>query len=190
MEESRIIAFVGMPGAGKGTCSKYLHTKHGYPLIHFGDMVYEEVHRRGLDNVIDERFVRQDMRKVEGPAVLAKRVAEKVDNYIDNGEHTVVLDGLYSWTEYKFLRDKYGDNLIVIAVVATRALRHQRVVERKDAHRTYTKQQVITREIDEIENLEKGGPIAIADYSLLNNGPPEEMLVQLDDVLKQAGIAA
>lgn len=150
-------------------------------------MVYEEVQRRGLNNVADEVFVRDDMRKVDGPAVLAKRVAEKVDKYIAEGERFVVLDGLYSWTEYKFLRDKYGNKLVLIAVIATRALRHQRVVERNDAHRKYTKQQIIDREIDEIENLEKGGPIAIADYSLLNNGTPEEMLAQLEEVIKRAG---
>lgn len=187
MQTSRIIAFVGMPGAGKGTCTNHLNEKYGYPVIHFGDMVYAEVQKRGLDNVIDERFVREDMRKQEGPAVLAKRVAAKIDEYIQNGQGCVVLDGLYSWTEYKFLKEKYANNLIVVAIVATRALRHQRVIDRKDSHRSYTKQQIINREIDELENLEKGGPIAIADYSIVNDSTPKEMLTKIDQILQGMG---
>jgi dephospho-CoA kinase len=116
--EQKIIAFVGMPGSGKGTCTDYLHKKYNWPVIHFGNMVYEEVQRRGLDNVKDEVFVREDMRKQEGPAVLAKHVARKAQQYLDEGQSTVVLDGLYSWTEYKYLEKTFGENLIVIAVVA------------------------------------------------------------------------
>ncbi len=188
MSDQKIIAFVGMPGSGKGTCTSYLREKYAWPLIHFGDMVYEEVQRRGLDNVFDERFVREDMRKQEGPAVLAKRVSEKADSYIQNNQPTVVFDGLYSWTEYKFLKEKYNDDLIVVAIIATKSLRHQRVIDRKDSHRAYTKQQIITREIDEIENLEKGGPIAIADYYLLNDGTQEELLANLDSLIKKLGL--
>jgi len=185
MSNQKVIAFVGMPGAGKGTCTKYLAATYDYPLIHFGDMVYEEVQARGLDNVLDERFVREDMRKQEGLAVLAKRAAAKADGYIKKGCPAVVLDGLYSWTEYKFLREKYQDSLIVVAIFATRELRHQRILDRKDSHRSYTKQQIINREVDEIENLEKGGPIAIADYSLLNDSTPEQLLADLDKILQE-----
>lgn len=58
-----IIALVGMPGAGKGTCTDYIAQKYDLPLLHFGNIMYEEVARRGLDNVADEKFVREDMQK-------------------------------------------------------------------------------------------------------------------------------
>ncbi len=79
MASPTIIAFVGMPGSGKGTCTDYMADVYGFPVIHFGNMVYEEVQRRGLHNVKDEKFVKEDMRQKEGPAVLAIRAAEKLE---------------------------------------------------------------------------------------------------------------
>ncbi|HKX23710.1 MAG TPA: AAA family ATPase [Candidatus Saccharimonadales bacterium] len=188
--QPKLIALVGMPGSGKGTCTDHLSEKYKLPLIHFGQMMYEEVQRRGLDNVNDEKFVREDMRKKEGPAVLAKMVARKADGYIADGAHTIVLDGLYSWSEYKYLREKYGDNIVVIAVAAPRLTRYERVLARTDGHRKYTSaEQVEIREIDEIEHLEKGGPIAFADYTLVNDREGKENLLrQVDELVERIGI--
>jgi dephospho-CoA kinase len=180
----RVIAFVGMPGSGKGTCSDYLHDKNGWPILHFGNMVYEEVQRRGLHNVNDEVFVREDMRKKGGPAVLAKHIALKAREYLNDGAKLVLLDGLYSWSEYKHLAETFGDDLLVIAIAAPKNARWQRVLDRKDAHRKYTLKQLINREIAEIENLEKGGPIAYADYTIVNDGTAQDMLDKLETILK------
>jgi dephospho-CoA kinase len=188
MSELKVIAFVGMPGSGKGTCTDYLHISRSWPVVHFGNMVYEEVQRRGLDNVKDEAFVRKDMRDQDGPAVLAKHVARKVEEYAEKGEEVVVLDGLYSWSEYKFLTEKFGEHITVIAVAAPRKVRHDRVVNRKDSHRTYTHEQIHARDYSEIETLEKGGPIANADYTLVNDGDKDGLLHGLDQVLAFAGI--
>lgn len=179
----KVIALVGMPGTGKGTCTDYLHDKYGWPLLHFGNMIYEEVQRRGLDNVKDEVFVREDMREKEGKAVLAKHIGRKADEHFAKGAETVVLDGLYSWSEYKYLSEKYGDALTVIAIAAPKKVRWQRVLDRKDGHRKYTLQQLITREIAEIENLEKGAPIAYADFTIVNDGTTDEMINKLDSIL-------
>lgn len=181
---NKVIAFVGMPGSGKGTCSGYLNKTYGWPVVHFGNMVYEEVQRRGLDNVKDEIFVREDMRKQEGQAVLAKHVARKADEYLGQGQQTVVLDGLYSWSEYRFLEEKYQGDLLLIAVAAPKALRRERVLSREDAHRKYNLEQLITREIAEIENLEKGGPIAYADYTLVNDRTERDLKNELNQILR------
>ena len=41
------------------------------------------------------------------------------------------------------------------------------------------------RDRSEIENLEKGGPIAAADYYILNNGAIADMTKSLDKILKE-----
>lgn len=185
----KVIALVGMPGTGKGTCTDYLHEKYGWKVVHFGHMVYDEVQRRGLDNVKDEVFVREDMRRLDGPAVLAKHATRKVQEYFDAGEDVIVLDGLYSWTEYKHLAHMFGEELTVIAVVAPKTLRRERVLKRKDGHRTYTIEQLITRETAEIENLEKGGPIAFADYTIVNDESLEALQKKIEKILKEVGIS-
>jgi dephospho-CoA kinase len=188
-ENVKVIALVGMPGSGKGTCTDYLSETHNWPLIHFGNMVYEEVHRRGLDNVKDETFVREDMRAKEGPDVLAKHVARKVDAYVAEGAAVVVLDGLYSWTEYKYLSKKFGKNLLVVATTAPKAARYERILSRQDGHRKYTSvDQIVAREVAEIEKLEKGGPIAYADYTIANDGNPQDMLQKLENILQLESI--
>ena len=185
MSEQKVIAFVGMPGSGKGTCATYLQEKYGWPVVHFGNMFYEEVQRRGLDNVKDETFVQKDMREKEGPAVLAKHALRKARTHFEEGSAVVVLDGLYTWPEYKYLDQELGKNLTVIAVTAPKKLRRQRVLDRKDSHRKYTLEQLISREIGEIENIEKGGPIAMADFTLVNDSTKEEFIAKLDSILKE-----
>ncbi len=187
MKDAKIIAIVGMPGSGKGTVSSELE-KQGYPVIHFGNMVYEEVERRGLDIIKAETIVRHDMRRLEGPAVLAKRVSSKVDELLATDEKVIVLDGLYTWTEYKYLAAKYGEQLIVVAVVAPKRTRWKRASERKDNRRKYTIENVIAREIDEIENMEKGGPIAYADWYINNSGSMKEFLVKIKTTCKKLGV--
>lgn len=188
--QPKLIALVGMPGSGKGTCTDHLSEKYNLPLIHFGYMVYEEVARRGLDNVADEKFVREDMRRQEGPAVLAKHVAAKAQLHLTEGAQAVILDGLYSWSEYKYLHERFGDQLVTIAVAAPRAERYRRVLARTDAHRRYTSSsQIEARDIDEIEHLEKGGPIAFADYTIVNDREGKENLIrQVDELIEQLGI--
>jgi dephospho-CoA kinase len=131
-------------------------------------MVYDEIRRRGLDIVLDERAVREDMRAGEGPAVLAKRAATEAHALIKSGAPAVVLDGLYSWSEDKYLRSEFGDDLVTVALVNPKHVRYERVVARRDAHRPYTMSQIQLRDIEEIEGIEKGGPIAFADYYLAN----------------------
>ena len=182
-----LLTFVGMVGSGKDTCADYLQERYKIPSIYFGGMVYDEVAKRGLDAVLDERYVREDMRAKEGPAVLAKRVAAKVEEYIKEGKKRIILNGLYSWSEYKYLSEEFGDQFVCIAIAMPRLLRYKRVLNRKDPHRSYTLPQIIQREIDEIEHLEKGGPIARADYTLNNSESQEGLFKQLDDVLKEIG---
>jgi dephospho-CoA kinase len=107
---------------------------------------------------------------------------------IKEGAGTVVLDGLYSWSEDKYLRQEFGDDIITIAVVATKSLRRQRITERVDERvdqkRKYSLDEIIEREIAEIENIEKGGPIAYADFYVMNDGDLENMQRQLDRIVK------
>lgn len=189
MKQAVIIAFVGMPGSGKGTCTDYLSEKHDFPVVHFGQMVYEEVQRRGLHNVDDEKFVREDMRKQDGPAVMAIHAARKAQYFMDKGHSVIVFDGLYSWSEYKYLHEIFGEQLILIAVATPRKERYRRVLARVDSHRKYTSEdQIKDRDISEIENLEKGGPIAFADYTIVNDHDPYVLIDKLELILRELEI--
>ena len=52
----------------------------------------------------------------------------------------------------------------------------------KRSERPMQPREVDKRDWSEIENLEKGGPIAIADYFVINDGTLEELHQKLNDV--------
>ena len=104
----------------------------------------------------------------------------------------VVGDGLYSWSEYKILKEKYGNKLVIIAVYAPPALRYERLVKRTLAkadtnlrNRPATPESAKARDYAEIENIEKGGPIAMADFTLSNTGTIKDLISQLENVLPE-----
>lgn len=188
MTKPLILTFVGMPGAGKSSCVDYVMATHKNlpPILYFGGITMDEVARRGLEvNEQNERMVREDIRAKEGLASHAKRISAKIDDYIKQGYTRVVADGLYSWSEYKFFKEKYGDSAVIVAVAAPRKLRHARLLHRPV--RPFTEEQVTLREYGEIEGIEKGGPIANADYTILNDTSQQAMFAQLDKVLSDVG---
>ena len=69
----------------------------------------------------------------------------------------------------------------MLAVVVPKGLRHKRVAKRPD--RPFNAEQIQERDRSEIENLEKGGPIAMADYYVLNDGSVAELHTALDKIL-------
>lgn len=182
MKEIKVVAFVGMPGAGKSSCVDYLVGK-GWPSAYFGGITIDEIKTRGLEvNEVNENMVRQDIRAKEGKDAYAKRIISKIVDFVGQGHKNIVIDGLYSWTEYKAFKDRFGENALIIAIAAPRKIRHQRLANRPD--RPLTDEEVSSREFAEIETLEKGGPIANADYTIVNDGTKEELLAKLDSILE------
>lgn len=188
MQDAKIIVLVGMPGAGKSTCVDYLATKN-VPSVYFGGVVVDETRRRngGETSETLERVVREEFRAIDGMGAIAIRIIPKIEALIEAGNPVIVADGLYSWAEYKIFKERWGDNAIIIAITAPRSVRHERLANRPV--RPLTDEQVTAREYAEIENIEKGGPIANADYTLTNSTSPEDLINQLVAVLKHANVS-
>lgn len=169
-----------MPGAGKSMCVEHLKSK-GFESVYFGGITVDEVKSRGLElNPENEKIVREDLRLQYGNDIYAKRMIEKI-NKIDS-QKPVVVDGLYSWTEYKLFKQLYNSNAIIIAIVAPRSLRHKRLKSRPN--RPLTDDEASKREYAEIEKLEKGGPIANADFYINNDSGINSLNKSLDDLLQ------
>lgn len=183
MKIPTLITLVGMPGAGKSSCVDYLKSK-GLPSVYFGGITLKEVEKRGLSVTPEnEKLVREDLRKIHGNDAYAKLISKEIEDLAKKGSHTIVVDGLYSWSEYKFFKKKYGDNAIVIAITAPRHIRHKRLANRPE--RPLTDEQTTSREYAEIENIEKGGPIANADYTINNRGDVDTLTKKIDSLLKE-----
>ena len=173
-KDVKILAIVGMAGSGKSTAIDYLTDKN-IPKIYFGGIMYNAMKEAGVERTEDgesEKLFREKLRREEGKDFIVNRAIKEAHNLIRAGQKRIVLDGLYSWTEYKILRKEWPTEMTIVAIVAPKALRRKRLAERKD--RPFNAQAAAERDRSEIENLEKGGPIAIADYYVDNSGTIEE----------------
>ena len=177
-----IIAIVGMCGAGKSVVCDYLE-KLGYYKIYFGGITYKLMEKEGIERTPDsERIFREKLREEHGKECYAKFIYPEI---LENSNKFIVLDGLYSWYEYKYLKEKLQDNLKMIAIVCDKSLRYERISKRID--RPFDNAKAKERDISEIENLYKGGPISYADYYILNNSTIEDVHKRIDEILEKLG---
>lgn len=176
---NKIIAIVGMSGSGKSFACETLE-KLGYQNVYFGGVIYDKMKKEKIEiTPASQKEFRENLRKKYGMGVIATLLLDKIETLFKKGN--VVLDGLYSWDEYKILKEKFP-NLIMICIVADKNIRYDRVSKRKD--RPYNKEEIIKRDIAEIENSAKGGPIAYADYYILNNEDKESYKKHLLEIIK------
>ena len=111
----------------------------------------------------------------------------KIDELLKKSN--VVVDGLYSWSEYKVLKEKYKEAMYVVAVYAPPKLRYARLKNRsvendqEQRFRNFTEEEAKARDYAEIENIEKGGPIGMADFTIVNTGTIEELKENIHKII-------
>lgn len=175
----KVVAIVGMCGSGKSIATDVLEQELNYQKVYFGGVTMEKLKESNMEVTPEnEKIIREGLRKELGMGAFAKILLPRIKEYSLNGD--VVLDGLYSWDEYKILKEEI-DNLKMIAIVADKDVRYQRLTER--VVRGLNNEQAKARDIAEIENSAKGGPIAYADYYILNNGTLDEYRNRLLEII-------
>lgn len=178
----KILAFVGLTGSGKSEAVNYV-TEKDIPKVYFGGVILDAMTEAGLEHTQEnEKPFREEIRRKEGNDFVVKRIISQIHGLIDAGQRRIVADGLYTWTEYKALKREFPGELTVVAVVAPKNVRHHRLTTRPV--RPLTIEEANLRDWAEIENLEKGGPIAVADYYVNNGAGLESLKKQIDQLLE------
>lgn len=177
----KIIAIVGMCGSGKSVACDYLENL-GYKKVYFGGVTMDKLKEIGLEITPDnEKMMREKLRQDLGMGAYAKVLLPKIKELSIN--NNVVLDGLYSWDELVILNNEF--KMTTIAVVEDKKLRYERLEKR--VVRPFSKSDAIKRDISEIENIAKAGPIAYADYYIFNNGTINDFHNRLAEILSDLG---
>jgi dephospho-CoA kinase len=175
----KVIAIVGMCGAGKSVACDFLENI-GYKKVYFGGVTMEKLKEKGMDVTPDnEKIMREGLRKELGMGAFAILLLPKIKELASTDD--VVLDGLYSWDELVILQKEFP-NMITIAVTTDKLLRYERLAKR--TVRPYSFEEAKKRDVAEIENSAKGGPISYADYYILNNGTVEDFHNRLKEILE------
>jgi dephospho-CoA kinase len=179
--QRKVIAIVGMAGGGKSEVSRVFES-HGFARVRFGDITDLEMKKRQMEQCeASERQCREQLRKEHGMAAYAILNQPRIDSALQTSD--VVADGLYSWEEYLNFKSHYGPQFFVIAVYSSPANRYARLSRR--AHRPLSLIEASGRDKSEIENLNKGGPIAMADFTILNESDLQTLRQQAESVLAQ-----
>lgn len=185
-KDVKIIALVGLSGAGKSTVTDYLGTKD-YPKVHFGNVILSALKEAGLEPTLEnEKMMREKLRGEEGEEgedVVVRRIIEQIHHLVDSGQHRIIADGMGAWDAYKLLRHEFPGELTVVALATPRRLRHHRLTTRIE--RPLTDAEANQRDYDEIERLNKGGVIAMADYFVPNEDDTDALYARVDQLLKQ-----
>ena len=177
----KVVAIVGMAGAGKSEVA-HAFESNGFIRIRFGDVTDEEIKKRGLVlNEENERYIRELLRQEYGMSVYARLNLSKIDSALKQSD--VVIDGLYSWEEYTFLKDYYRGNFYVVAVWASPRIRYARLSDRSD--RPLTPEEAAGRDRAEMEKTNKGGPITMADFTLTNESTVANLRKEAERIISE-----
>ncbi len=171
---NRLVAVVGMTGSGKSAACEVLR-REGWGYIRFGKLTIDRLVEARLGGHPGQREAH-----ARGAAARARhgRVRRGCCCRTSSGSWLagpVVIDGLYSWSEYKILKERFPETFAVIAIHASPAIRYARLAERAEAEadpartlRRLRPDEARRRDYAEIEGIEKGGPIAMADVMIVN----------------------
>ncbi len=154
----------------------------GFVTVRFGDVTDEELKKQGLELTEEnERPVREAFRKKHGMAAYAILNLPRIDAAL--AKSNVVVDGLYSWEEYDYLKTHYGDDFMVVAVWSSPETRYARLSSRKV--RPLTAKEAAGRDHAEIQNLDKGGPIAMADFTVINESSVNDLKKEVEWIISR-----
>ena len=101
-----LIALVGMPGSGKSVAAEFFK-KRNIPVLRFGDQTDIGLKELNLlRNEKNERWYREKLRVDFGMAAMAIKIEPRIVQ-LSKTTNTIVLDGLYSWEEYVYLKHRF-----------------------------------------------------------------------------------
>ncbi len=176
----KLIAIVGLTGSGKTEATRFFELV-GFSIIRFGDLTDDYLKENNLErNEHNERRAREFLRKKHGMEAYAKLNLQKIEELLQ--QNNLVIDGLYSWEEFKFLKNIFSKHFMIIALYAPPELRHFRLTNR--LQRPLTKEEAVERDYSEIEHLNKAGPIAFADCTIINTATLIDLKQNVQQVIK------
>lgn len=122
----KVIGIVGMPGSGKGEFS-VVAIELGIPVVIMGDVIREEVKKRGLPpNDMSMGVVARNLRDEYGMAAIAKICIPVIQS---QGGRVVLVDGIRGIAEIEEYSRAFPD-FILIAIETTLETRFERLNKR------------------------------------------------------------
>ncbi len=182
----KVIAFVGMPGAGKTEASNVAQGM-GIPVVVMGDVLREEVKDRGLAPT-DENTggVANQLRKEEGMDAIAMRCIPKIKAY-EGKSGVVVVDGIRGIAEVEAFKKAFDDNFTLVKIDAPFELRLDRLKGRGRSDDVGSVEWLRQRDEREL-SWGMGEAMDVADMSATNLNPIQKFKDEIRSILTKESI--
>ena len=177
----KVIAFAGMPCSGKSEAVQ-IAGEMDIPVIRMGDMVWDEVKKRGL--TLDEKNVgaiADQMRKSKGMDIWAKRTLSKISK---EKTDQIIIDGIRNIEEIDTFKKNLGKDFLIIAITASDKTRNKRFITRGREDDSLNVQDLKDRDKREL-SWGLGTVIASADIIVPNEDGMEEFKKEIRNILKK-----
>lgn len=190
----KVFAFVGLPATGKTFHAERISKEFKIPLIETGQILYEEVKKRGLSITKDNVKKVWEELKREDPAILTRLAIKKMK---ETNEPTFLILSPKCMKEVELLRDSF-EECYLIAFIASPRTRFRRAVElRHRDTKAITKEK--REELADINTIEKfreyrddheirlgiGKVIALADYYVNTETTQEEANFEIKRIFEE-----
>jgi dephospho-CoA kinase len=183
-----LIGITGTDGAGKGTVVEYLVKQKGY--LHFSSRgcLTRELNRRGLSAIRAHlRDVGNELRATYGDGYLVARALAEVNQ---SAWQYLIIESIRAVAEVEALHHAGG---ILLAVDADARIRYDRIVGRASASDQVSYDEFVAHEALEMNDpdphgMQKARVMAMADFTIMNNGSVEALEQEIERVL--AGLRA
>lgn len=179
-KQKTIIAVVGLPGSGKSTTSDFFRKKD-LPVVVFGKVINDYIDKKNLPHTEEvHREMREGLRRKYGMAALVI-LNEKALKEALKKNMIMVIDGMRSWEEYVYLKDKFPHvRIVILALYADKALRYKRLSIRSHRSTHFGEE----RDINELIGTNMGPTIAFSDFLIKNNFSIEDFQDKLELVYR------
>ncbi len=180
----KIIVLTGLPGAGKSVVGDVAR-EMGLPVISLGDVVREEVAKKGLEPTLDNILrVANELRKALGKNAIAKLSINKIASAcISNC--IVVVDGVRSLDEIETIKESLLKDVIILAIHSSQKTRFERILNRGREGDPKTFEEFRKRDFEEL-SWGIGNVIALADKMIVNEGRIEEFINEIRKFFSEA----
>jgi dephospho-CoA kinase len=178
----KIIAFTGMPCSGK-TEAVNIAKEMNIPVIRMGDVVWEEVKSRGLEqNDKNVGKIANQMRDEHGKDIWARRTVEKIKSL--GKKECIIIDGIRNIEEIDIFKKELSDYFTVIAIDASPQIRQKRVLSRGRRDDSNNINDIKERDKREL-GWGLGAVIVSADILITNEGSRKEFQEKIKDILHE-----
>jgi dephospho-CoA kinase len=179
----KVLGLMGAIGCGKGTVVDILVNDYGFQSIATGDLVREEVKKRGLSlGRENEMKISVELRK-DDPAYFIREAVKRIK---DNNWDKAIIDGVRLMIDINTLKDSFP-GIIFVLVKTDPKKRFERMKKRGRPGFPKTFEKFLEHERLEIEKFNFDEVWSNASRIINNDGSIDDLRASVIDMLEDLG---